>query len=164
MKKRSLVFALYGALCSILLCNLAQAQTVYLFRHFEKQTDVQDPELTRDGQQHAEVLAKLLRYSPIKQVLSTEYRRTIQSAQPLANQLGIAVESYDPRAPQALIERILQSKHDIAIAGHSNTIPDLVTRLGGHAIPLEEKDYGYVFVVDIHDDGEVETHRIQIQQ
>jgi hypothetical protein len=36
----------------------------------------------------------------------------------------------------------------VLIVGHSNTVPDLVARVGGkEAIALTEQDYGTVFVV-----------------
>ena len=123
--------------------------TVYLTRHFEKTKEPNDPKLTEKGNKQAEIFASLLDNKPISTIYSTDYRRTILSAKPLATTLNLVIEKYDPRKPDALINRVTANLQDQVIVGHSNTIPDLVTRLGGLSQLLSESDYGLVFAVSI---------------
>lgn len=123
--------------------------TVYLTRHFEKIKLVDNPELTIKGNKQAETFASLLDNKPISTIYSTDYRRTIQSARPLANTLNLVIQKYDPRDPEILIANVLASASDQVIVGHSNTIPDLVARLGGESQAIAESEYGLVFAVSI---------------
>jgi hypothetical protein len=71
----------------------------------------------------------------------------MQTGEPLAKKLGIAVSSYDPRDPGALVKAVQSVPGAVLIVGHSNTVPDIVARLGGKPVPLTEEDYGTIFVV-----------------
>lgn len=128
---------------------LPTTYTVYLTRHFEKTKETQDPELTVKGKKQAEIFASLLDNKAISAIYSTDYRRTMLSAKPLANTLNIAIEIYDPRNPEAIIDKVTTSAQNQVIVGHSNTIPDLVTRLGGQSQLISESEYGLVFAVSI---------------
>ena len=110
---------------------------------------IDDPGLTAKGERQAEIFASLLDNKPIKQIYSTDYLRTRKSAIPLANALNLPVRLYDPRTPAKIISDVLQLQQDQVILGHSNTIPDLVRRLGGTAQSMGESEYGIVFAVSI---------------
>ena len=85
----------------------------------------------------------------------------METAQPLAVKLGIAVTPYDPAKPEALAKAIAAMPGTVLVIGHSNTIPDLVARFGGkQAVTLTEQDYGTIFVVT-HDDGNVSEIKIE---
>ncbi|WP_100658649.1 SixA phosphatase family protein [Alteromonas flava] len=125
----------------------ALAQTYYVLRHFEKAPTPDDPPLSTRGIQQANALAALLNDKDIQCIYSTNYQRTLQSVTPLANALSIKVQLYDPRQPEKLINSLTTTQGDCVIVGHSNTVPDLVERLGGTGAPLTEKDYGDVFIL-----------------
>jgi broad specificity phosphatase PhoE len=90
----------------------------------------------------------MLERSGIKAIFATPTRRAIETAQPLAAKLGIAITPYDPRNPDALAKTVGAMPGAVLVVGHSNTVPDLVARFGGkQAVTLTEQDYGTVFVV-----------------
>ncbi|MEH6433773.1 SixA phosphatase family protein [Massilia sp. DD77] len=110
---------------------MAGPSMVYLVRHGEKATVGQDPELTPQGQARARNIATILGRAGITAIFSTPYARTQQTAKPLASSLGLEVQSYDPRAPKALVEKVKTLQGPVLVVGHSNTLGELVTLFGG---------------------------------
>jgi len=126
----------------------ALAATVFVMRHLPK-AEGSDPPLSQAGAAQAEALAERLGNRGIKAIFATPTRRATETAQPLAKRLGIPVTPYDPGNPAELVNAARAVDGELLIVGHSNTVPDIVLRLGGSAIPaLGEQDYGTVFVID----------------
>ena len=72
----------------------------------------------------------------------------MQTGEPLAQAIGLAVTSYDPRNVPTLVEQVRAIKGNVLVVGHSNTVPDLVAAFGGtKPAPLTEADYGTIYVV-----------------
>ena len=138
------------------------ASVVWLVRHAERaddgMDDQPDPPLSAPGRVRAEALARLLSDAGITHIYSTPFRRTEQTAAPLARTLNLPVESYDPRdqaSMEAFLERILAPGRHVVV-GHSNTTPALVERLGGDPVsPIEEMEYDRIYVVTRGPDGTV---------
>lgn len=123
------------------------ADTVYVIRHLQK-AEGTDPPLSTAGAANAQILAGRLAQSGIKAIFATPTQRAMQTGEPLAKKLGIAVTTYDPRDSAALVKAVAAVDGAVLIVGHSNTVPDIVTRLGGASIaPLGDQDYGTIFVV-----------------
>ena len=136
------------------------ADTVFVMRHLQK-ADGADPPLSAEGASNAQAVANMLAKSGIKAIFATPTRRAMETGQPLAEKLGIKVTPYDPSKPDALAAKVAAMPGAVLIVGHSNTVADLVARVGGkEAVTLTEQDYGTVFVVT-HDDGKVS--RIEVQ-
>lgn len=112
----------------------ALAQPVFVLRHLETGEGA-DPSLTATGKAQAEALARQLGGQGITAIYATDTRRARETAAPLAAALGLRIEPYDPRSPDALIAAIRQQNGTAVIIGHSNTVPDIITRLGGTAPP-----------------------------
>ena len=125
--------------------------TVYLVRHAEKSSGP-DPVLTEQGRVRAERLAVQLADAGITQIYSTDYRRTTQTAAPLAETLGIGITPYDPFDLSALSE-VLRTKGETAlVVGHSNTIPVLAELLSGEPQePIEEAEYDRLYAISLGD-------------
>lgn len=77
-------------------------RTIYAIRHCRAEGQSPDAPLTVEGQVQAECLAEFLLEARIEQIVSSPFLRAVQSIQPLAWRLGLAVET-DPR----LAERVL---------------------------------------------------------
>ena len=136
------------------------ADTVFVVRHMQK-AEGADPPLSTQGVANATALADMLAKSGIRAIFATPTRRAMETAQPLAAKLGLAVTPYDPAKPDALAAKVAAMPGAVLIVGHSNTVPDLVVRVGGkEAVALTEQDYGTVFVVT-HEDGKVS--RIEVR-
>lgn len=110
---------------------LAEPSAIYLVRHGEKASVGQDPALTPQGQLRAQNIAAILHRTGIQAVFSTPTARTLQTAQPLAQQLGLKVEHYDPATPKALVDKVKALQGPVLVVGHSNTLPELVRLFGG---------------------------------
>jgi phosphohistidine phosphatase SixA len=126
--------------------------TVYLVRHAEKTAEVADPPLTAAGAARARALADLLAEARVDAVVATEFQRTQQTVAPLAERLGLQVEVVDAAAADALVARLLASPpgSGVVVAGHSNTVPQLIAALGvEEAVEIPDDRYGDLFVVSI---------------
>ena len=132
--------------------------TLYLVRHAEKQADgSRDPALTKAGQQRAVYLATWLTDKRIEDIWSSDYRRTRDTAQPLANQLDIETSIYDPRNQPLLTGHLLGRKNTALVVGHSNTIPELARLLCEcENADMEETEYDRLIVIRI-EGGQVTT-------
>ncbi|MEP7076825.1 MAG: phosphoglycerate mutase family protein [Acidobacteriota bacterium] len=133
----------------------AQAKkTIILVRHAEKdaaQAEMSgDPDLSAQGKQRAERLAKLAgKYRP-GAIFSSDTKRTRQTAEPTAKLRHVEVQIYDPRKQPDLVKQIIESKTKrFMIVGHSNTIPGLANLLINKELfkSLDENEYGAVWIV-----------------
>ena len=127
----------------------AAATQIYIMRHLQK-AEGADPPLSRTGSAGAQQLASLLGGSgTITAIFATQTQRAMDTAAPLAKRLGLAVTPYDPDTPQNLVETVKAMHGAVLIIGHSNTVPDLVTRFGGVPAPvIGDEDYGTIFIVN----------------
>lgn len=133
------------------------ADVVYLVRHAEKMADgTSDPRLTDEGRARACNLANFFADKGLTHVLSTDYRRTQETATPVAKALGLKVEEYDPKHLPVLAMMIENRPGTYLIVGHSNTTPEMIRLLGGEDIGAwDEKEYDPFY--EIHFDGGVVT-------
>jgi len=133
--------------------------TLFLVRHAEKGTG-DDPGLTAEGKARAERMAGLLKEAGITRVYSTNYKRTLATAEPLARRLRIAVGQYDARSMEdaAAFFNKNFSGEKVLIVGHSNTTPNLVNLLvRENALPQIPDDvYNNLYVVFLHANGRVD--------
>lgn len=100
-------------------------QYIYLIRHAEKQHDVKDPGLTTCGVQRALSIAKQLELITVKHIFSTNYQRTLQTAEPVAQSKSITIEHYSPKDLDTFSKELKQLSGNSLIVGHSNTTPVL---------------------------------------
>ncbi len=165
ISKRLLAVFATGAL---LLCLGAcaghdqQTMVVYLVRHAEKEPG-QDPALSPAGRERAELLALILRDTHITRIHSSDYRRTRETAAPVAGQLKRQVSIYDAGDLPALARKLLEERGHHLVVGHSNTTPDMVTLLGGSAGQEidEASEYDRLYIVSVATDGSVNTELLR---
>jgi len=131
----------------------SESKTIFLVRHAEKADDgTRNPSLNEVGTMRAETLAIMLSAAEITHIYSTNYKRTLETGQPLAQALGIEITTYDPSDPLA-IQNISEESgtSTILVIGHSNTIPIMVNQLigGDKYQQLGENDYDNLFTVTV---------------
>ncbi len=138
----------------------AAPMVIMLVRHAEKAKDgTPDPPLTERGVRRAQCLARLLDGFGPTHLFATQYQRTAATIAPLAEASGISVTTIEaqdgPGWGQALGE--LPAGARVVIAGHSNTLPALVSMLGGQLDRLDPKgnipDDDYDRLVHVVHDG-----------
>lgn len=125
-------------------------QAVILVRHAEKADQSKDPSLSEAGRTRARALAALLVRSGVTAIYATQYQRTVQTAQPLADALRLDVQTV-PADDGATLVEFLKARHPtgvVVVVGHSNTVPTIL-RLLGHPQDevMADDDFGNVFVV-----------------
>lgn len=147
---KSFILCVVLILASVPAC--ADTFSIYFVRHMEKQTKDTDPGLTLAGQQRAQLLAQFLQHANIETIFSTPFKRTQQTAQPLAKQLDLSIQDYPSSDFDSIIKSINRLKKNALVVGHSNTVSALVKTAGGEADTLSEDDYGDVFQVMINDE------------
>lgn len=170
--RRSRRFVLPALLAFTLGCVGAQstrvasgsaATTVVVVRHAEKSTDdPRNPSLSPEGRSRAIALSTLLRNAGVTDIYTTQYKRTRQTAEPLAQQFGIAIVERPINSANSatyagdLTREILtrSAGKGVLVVGHSNTVPDIVKALSGSAVPeIADPEYDHIFVVVIPPSG-----------
>jgi len=113
----------------------------YVTRHLQKATG-QDPGLTDEGKANAVRLADKLAKDPPSAIYVSTTRRAAETAAPLAARLGLTPKTYNPADTPGLIAAVTAETGTVLVVGHSNTVPEIVQRLGG-ARPADIPDDGY---------------------
>lgn len=125
---------------------------VYVVRHAERadepKRDQQDPSLSAAGEARAARLRDMLANADVKAIYVTEFKRTQETAAPLAARVHLKPETM-PLSTDAFTAA-LKSRHAndvVLIVAHSSTIPAIVKALTGHAVQVGDDDYTNLFVV-----------------
>jgi broad specificity phosphatase PhoE len=158
-------------ICAVLLAfsgdAIGQKKTILLVRHAEKDVsataDPNDPALTPGGAERAAHLGKKLRKYKVGAVYSTNYQRTLNTARPTAERRRLAVQTYDAKKPDELLDQIMKSKTKrFLIVGHSNTIPDLANKIVKKEVfaDLSDEEYGVVYLIKLKNGKVVKTQII----
>lgn len=110
---------------------------VIIVRHAEKAAaPANDPPLTEIGEQRAAALVEALKGTNVGAVLHTPTTRTRETARPVAEANGIAMETL-PLGPMTthaaqVAEAVMRhAGKTVVVVGHSNTVMGYVKALGG---------------------------------
>ena len=128
---------------------------VLLVRHAEKAAvPGDDPPLSEAGTTRARALADSLRGVGVTAVIVSPRRRTAETAAPLAAARGLTPEVVPFGAsPAEHVQAVAAAvrRHAggvVLVVGHSNTVPAIVTALGGPRLPdLCDASYATLFTV-----------------
>ncbi|HEY1434332.1 MAG TPA: histidine phosphatase family protein [Thermoanaerobaculia bacterium] len=151
--------------------SAARAQkAIFVVRHAEKVSDT-DERLSDAGRARAARLAQMLKDSGITAVYATDTERARDTVAPLAGALGLKVAIYDTGGamsgavdarPFAAKLRKDRAADVVLIAGHSNTLPDLLKALGcAEAVTVANGEYDNLFVVVPKPDGTATLVRLR---
>lgn len=107
-----------------------------------------DPPLNGAGQARAEELRHVLGDAGITAIFVTSWQRTRLTAQPLATDLGLVPVVEDDVAATIAAVRALPSNQAVLLVGHTNTVPDLISGLGGPTIaPIASTEFDRLLVL-----------------
>lgn len=128
---------------------------IVLVRHAEKaDDDPRDPSLSAPGNDRVAALTDLLAPLPLTQVLVTSLQRTRLTAEPAASAHGltpVAVPFADTLTEhaRATAELALGTTAGAVslIVGHSNTLPLVISELGGPSVEISEERYVDLFLL-----------------
>ncbi len=117
--------------------------TYFVMRHLHTPQGERDPDLTAQGQAAAQRLATHFTGERPAAIYVSSFKRSQQTAAPLAARLGLTPIVYDPADTPGLVARVRAGPFPVLIVGHSNTVPDIVQQLGGRRpADLTHPDFG----------------------
>ena len=126
----------------------------YFIRHAEKDrsdSTNKNPSLTIQGLERAKKWALFFKDKNIAAVYSTNYKRTQQTALPIAKEQNLEIISYTTK--ELISEKFLTNNKgkNIVIVGHSNTTPELVNRILGEQKyeDIADRENNNVFIVTL---------------
>ncbi len=163
---------------TLLVSRLNQHTVFILVRHAERADDSANSNLSERGLERAQSLVSLSEHFGIKAIYSTNFCRTVQTAQPLARHLSQTVHLQVIPSSQGLsqcmpsievqhvdlpdrvdndntlIDLVLERFQGgaVLIAGHSNTVPRMVETLGKgefEPVAIEHDEYEDIFVISV---------------
>src|SRR5688572_12503485 len=131
---------------------------VILVRHAEKAIvppENKDPDISLAGLARAQELARMLGESGIKAIYVTQFKRTQQTVKPLADKLGLTATQVEAKKTTELVKQIRDQNAGqvIFIAGHNNTVPEIIAALGGPTLPIiPETDFDNFYILTVQSD------------
>jgi 2,3-bisphosphoglycerate-dependent phosphoglycerate mutase len=135
-------------------CAVFAQPAVFLVRHAER-ADAgttpppgADPDLSAAGRARAERLAAMLKDARIGQIFVTEFKRTRQTAEPLAKLLGVEATVIIQKDVRALADRLKSASTNVLVIGHTNTLPEIVKVLDvADRLSIGETEFDNLFIV-----------------
>lgn len=155
MTMRRLVLLLLLVASAAVPCAAADhPQLIVLVRHAEKaNAPAGDVTLNETGQARADELAIALAEARIDTIVTTQFRRTRDTAAPLGRALKITPIVVQAGADTASHARAVAAAvraggRSVLVVGHSNTVPAIIAALGGPAMSeLCEGEYANLFTL-----------------
>jgi phosphohistidine phosphatase SixA len=143
-----------------------QVTTVILVRHAEKIIDPNNPDvdLSPAGQVRAQELVRMFGDAGITAIYATQYKRTQETVKPLADKLGLPVNVVNSKNTADLLVKIRaeNSGQTVFVAGHNNTVPEIIHALGGPQYPtIPESEYDNLFIVTVYRTGQAKVVRMK---
>lgn len=140
--------------------------TVILVRHAEKNIEPQnpDPDLSPAGQARAMELTRVFGNTGVQATYATQYKRTQQTVAPLAAQLKLPIVAVDAKQSQELVRRLLTDHRGqtVFIAGHNNTVPEIIKLLSGENLPLiPESEFDNLYIVTVYRSGKAKVVQLK---
>lgn len=133
--------------------NDSNITTFILVRHAEKADHTPNTDLSENGKLRAQALARLLSKINIDVIYTTPLKRTQQTAQIVAEQKKLKINSYDVDAKFRWLTDDLSNKYagkTILLVGHSNTLPVNIERLTNNKIDIPETEFDNVFIIQVN--------------
>jgi phosphohistidine phosphatase SixA len=177
---RRILIALVISLLALFQTALAQEEfkpiTVFLVRHAEKEAEPrEDPPLKKEGAARSQELARLLSSAGVKTIITSQFARTKQTAEPLATKTGLTVTSITLKSNPAnqkliaeestaeVVKKILErAGESVLVVGHSNSVPDVIKVLGGDVVPtIDEKKFNDLFIVTVYAKGKARVAHLK---
>lgn len=146
---------------TLLIKEIPDAATFFFVRHAEKLSTGLNPNLSQEGKERANELARLLGQVKLDAVYSTNYNRTIETATPTATEQNLTTKIYNPNDLNAFGKGLIETypTGKLLVVGHSNTTPQLINSLttSTNLLDLPEEEYDNLFIVTLYELGNAEV-------
>lgn len=140
--------------------------TVILVRHAEKKIEPEnkDPDLSPAGLARAQELARIFSNTGITAIYATQFKRTQETVKPLADKLGLAVTQVEAKKTTELVKQIRARNGGqvIFIAGHNNSVPEIIAALGGPQLPIiPETEFDNLYILTVQGEGSAKLLKLK---
>ncbi len=144
--------------------------TVLVIRHADRAVNGDpNPGLSPAGHHRAQELVRVLDHLDVvagpDAIFATQYRRTQETADPLAKALQLPVQIVEANDIVGLAERILLEYKGkvVLVVGHSDSVPELIREFHGSKklAPIAEHEYDNLYVLSIPWFGKVKTLQLK---
>lgn len=142
----------------------AEGTTVILVRHAEKADDSEDPPLSEKGFERSRLLAEMLSRAEVAALFSSQYQRTQQTLDPLAQRTGLNIRVVEYGSVDSLVEMVWRGypRKVSVVVSHTTQIPKIIERFGaGRIETIDERVYDNLFVITILGEGRSRLVRLK---
>ena len=138
--------------------NSQECSSFYLIRHAEKlriDKTERNPKLNDKGILRAEKWKEILKNINLDKIYSTDYYRTIETANPTSKSQNIDITIYSPSNIDYKNFKEINKGKKVLIVGHSNTIPNFVNGLikKGFYDQIDDLNNSNLYLVNICDNN-----------
>lgn len=151
-KRLLLLFVLFVSLLFVWPLSCLAQRAIVVVRHADKIDDSDDAVLSPTGEAQAKRLAHVLKDLGISAIYTTQFKRTIQTATPLADLLKIKLRAYEQTDVAGVVKEV-QRKHPkevVMIVGHRSTVPRILKQFGAsEPVALGSSEYDSLFVLTL---------------
>jgi len=164
----SMLFAVLGAVVVFAYFTTFSrpVTTIILVRHAEKliEPNNQDPDLSPEGFERAQEIARVFGEAGINAIYATQYKRTQQTVKPLSDRTGVPVKLLQSNQTDELVNQLQTTNRGqtVFIAGHNNTVPAIVSALSGQTYPnIPESEFDNLYIVTIYRFGKAKVVKLK---
>jgi broad specificity phosphatase PhoE len=153
MMRRGIAIALMTMVAMVLPARASAQKLIFLVRHAERAdagaTPQTDPPLSSTGQARAQKLAAMLADAGITSIVTTEFVRTQQTAEPLATKLRVTPETVVANNPTDVVAslKISHGNEIVLVVGHAETLPAILKAYGKADVTIGDSEYDSFFII-----------------
>ena len=144
MKKRRQMLMVAAVLLAAQFASSAEmGRVIILVRHAERASADPDSPLNDVGRRRAECLVRTLADTNVQGIFTTDLKRSQETADPLSQALKINPTVIKAADTDGLVKHLrAATERTLLVVGHSDTLPKIVSGLGGGAIaPIGHDEY-----------------------
>ena len=140
--------------------------TIIFVRHAEKKVepDNPDPDLSLAGEARAQEIARMFANTGVNAIYATQFKRTQQTVKPLADKLGIPITQVPAKNSAEVVKQIREQHMGkvIFVAGHNNSVPEMIAALGGPKFPIiPETEFDNLYILTIDREGKTKLIKLK---
>jgi broad specificity phosphatase PhoE len=153
MGRRGIAIVLMTMAALALPARASAQKLIFLVRHAERadagMTPQTDPPLSPAGQARAQKLATMLADAGITSIVTTQFVRTQQTAEPLATKLRVTEETVPADNPTGVVAtlKISHGNEIVLVVGHSDTLPAILKAYGKLDVTIADTEYDNLFII-----------------
>jgi phosphohistidine phosphatase SixA len=120
-----------------------------------------NPPLNAKGRARADTLAHIASAAGVTAIFTSSFTRTKQTAEPLAARLGLQPQLAPP--PPTFVQQVVSGAlgEVIVVAGHSDTVPEMIAALSASRPTIGEREFDSLFVVAVAQSAEASVLRLK---